>query len=339
MKKLTKVLLNPWLAIFTLVGILAIKIENPTFVESVQLRYFDTLITSKPVVESENVVLVDIDDSTLEKYGQWPFPRDQYADIIKNLYNHGAGLVVFNVFMPDADRFGKDIVLAETLSALPIVLPQTATNDPIKTTVKAFRPGVSVIGNPDINFTINYENIQPNVKEINDVITGAGIVNTFPEVDGVVRRIPMLVSSQGMLYPSIALEALRLASGDPSFQVKVSDYGIEAVRIPKFGKITTDLSSRIWIDWSHQPTRYSLDSVPTDLGGKIVIVGLTARGINNPIASPIGELYPHGLQASVLDTLISGTNISRPDWAAGAEVLSMALIGLILIVVANWRKK
>jgi adenylate cyclase len=338
MKKLTKVLLNPWMAILTLLLVVAIKIANPTFVESVQLRYFDTLITSNSVVESENVVLVDIDDAALEKYGQWPFPRDQYAEVIKDLYNHGAGLVVFNVFMPDADRFGKDSVLAETLSTLPIVLPQTATNDPIKTTTKAFRPGVSVIGNPDINFTVNYENIQPNVKAINDVITGAGVVNTFPEVDGVVRRIPMLVSSQGMLYPSISLETLRVASGDPSFQVKVSDIGIEAVRIPKFGKVTTDTASRIWVDWSHKPTRYSLDNVPADLGGKIAILGLTARGLNNPIASPTGELYPHDLQGSVLDTLISGTNIARPDWAMGAEVLSMALIGLILIVVANWRK-
>lgn len=337
MKTLAKILLSPWLALITLALALTIRIENPAFVESIRLRYFDTIITSKPIVNSESIAVVNIDDATLEKFGQWPFPRDKYSAIIQELYQRGAGLVVFNVFMPDADRFGKDDVLAAKLKEFPVVLPQSATNDPLKTDVQAFRPGVSIIGYTGEQFTVNYDNIQPNVKEINDSVAGAGIVNTFPELDGVVRRVPMLVSSKGMLYPSISLETLRVAAGDPSFQVKITEFGVEAVRIPKFGKIATDTWSRIWVDWAHRPSHYSVANLPIDFAGKIVIVGLTARGLNNPIATSIGEQYPHELQAAVLDTLTNGSNITRVDWADGAELLATLIVAIISLLLARWK--
>ena len=101
--------------------------------------------------------------------------------------------------MPDRDRFGHDSEFVKLASSLPVVLPQVATNDELKIDIEAFRPGVSIIGNTGRQFTVDYENIQSNIKEINDVVAGAGVVNTFPEVDGVVRRVPMLVSSQGLL--------------------------------------------------------------------------------------------------------------------------------------------
>ena len=142
MKTLKKIMLSPWLALITLILAITVRVENPSFIESIRLRYFDTVITSKPTVQSDGITIVNIDDATLEKYGQWPFPRDRYGAIIKELYDHNAGLVVFNVFMPDADRFGKDKILATILKDYPVVLPQTATNDVLKTDVKAYRPEI-----------------------------------------------------------------------------------------------------------------------------------------------------------------------------------------------------
>jgi adenylate cyclase len=339
MKTLSKIILSPWLSLLTLTLILCIRIADPSFIESIRLRYFDTLISSKPTVASDNTVIVNIDDATLEKYGQWPFPRDIYSGIIDELYKKNAGLVVFNVFMPDADRFGQDSEFASVLSTYPVVLPQAATNDNVSSDTVPFRPGVSVIGNAETskNFTVNYANIQPNVKEINDVVAGAGIVNTFPEIDGVIRRVPMLVSARGDLYPSISLETLRVASGDPSFQVKVNELGVEAVRIPKFGKIITDSYSRVWIDWSHRPKSYSFLNLPQSFNGKIIIVGLTARGLNNPVATAIGEQFPHRLQSAVLDTLVTGTTITRPDWADSIEILAIVLLSIVSILLARWK--
>jgi adenylate cyclase len=328
-----KRLLSPWLAIITLILLIGVRIADPSFVESTRLRYFDQLITSKESTESEQVAVVNIDDETIRKQGQFPFPRGQYASIVADLYGRGAGLVVLNIFMPDRDRFGEDSKLLSVLKEYPVVFPHTATDDP---TIKnnAFRPGVSIIGEGDPG--IKYDSILSNVKVINENAAGIGIVNTIPELDGVVRRVPMLINIGGQLYPSISLETLRVAAGDPSFQVKINNGAIEAVRIPQFGKITTDSYSRVWVDWSSRAPEYSLANLPKDFGGKIVIVGLSARGLNNPVATARGEVYPHHLQASVLDTVASGTNISRPDWATGAELISIVLVCLITLALTRF---
>jgi adenylate cyclase len=330
-----KRLLSPWFALLTLALLVSVRAADPSFVQSVRLRFFDTLITSKPVVQSKQVHVVNIDDKTIERLGQFPFPRTQYANIIEDLYARGAGLVVFNLFMPDSDRFGRDSGLADTFARHPVVLPQVAT--PEKQKALAFRPGVSEIGTPAHNFTVDYPGIQPNIKLFNDSAAGIGVVNVLPEIDGVVRRIPMVVSSNGLLYPSITLETLRVAVGDPSFQVKSSDVGIEAVRIPKFAKITTDTVGRVWVDWSSSPIEHSVVDLPKSFDGGIVIVGLTARGLNNPVATSRGAIFPHYLQASVLDTLTSGTSISRPDWADGAEILVVVLLSILIIFLSRWK--
>ena len=249
MKKLNKLLLSPWTAVLTLFLLLFIRFEDPNFVQSVRLRYFDTLIISKPATPSQ-VSVVNIDDESIKQRGQFPFPRGQYGQIIRDLYQRNAGLVVFNVYMPDVDRFSQDNDLANTLKNYPVVLPQAGSSDePSK--IIPFRPGVSVIGQGESG--VIYNSIQPNVKVINESAAGIGVVNTLPEIDGVTRRVPMVVQSGGLLYPSISLESLRVASGDPSFQIKLNELGIEAVRIPKFGKITTDSLGRIWVDWSSKP--------------------------------------------------------------------------------------
>lgn len=328
-----KRLLSPWMALLTLLLCLFVRISDPTFVESIRLRYFDTLITSKPTVASEQIHIVNIDDKTVEERGQFPFPRGQYAEIIKDLYSRNAGLVVFNIFMPDSDRFGEDVKLAAHLKEIPVVLPQVGSSDE-KQKVVPFRPGVSIIGEGLSG--VKYNSIQSNVKVINETAAGIGIVNTFPEIDGVTRRVPMVVQSRGLLYPSISLETLRVASGDPSFQVKINEYGIEAVRIPKFGKISTDELGRIWIDWSSRPIEHSLSSLPKDFNGGIVIVGLTAKGLNNPVATSIGSIYPHHLQAAVLDTVVNGNNISRPDWSTSAEILYMIVAVVLSLILTRF---
>ena len=330
-----KILLSPWMALITVVLMLSIRIADPSFVESIRLRYFDQLITSKEATVSQQVHVVNIDDRTIQQKGQFPFPRNEYAKLIADLYSHGAGLVVFNVYMPERDRFGGDASLAQTFTQFPVVLPQAATGDKVKNNYEPFRPGVSVIGGE--NAGVNYGSIEPNIKELNSTAAGIGVVNTLPEIDGVTRRVPMVVQSDGKLYPSISLETLRVASGDPSFQVKVTDGAIEAVRIPKFGKITTDQLGRIWVDWSAKPREHSAIQLPKNFEGGIVIVGLTAKGLNNPVASPIGAVYPHHLQAAVLETVISGTNISRPDYADGAELLYTLLFCLVALFLTRYK--
>lgn len=329
-----KKLLSPWMALLTLALMLGIRLLDPSFVESVRLRYFDQLITSKETTVSQQVHVVNIDDEYIRQKGQFPFPRGQYAQLIADLYNAGAGLVVFNIYMPERDRFGQDSQLANLMKEVPVVLPHTAlsANESFLTDkYLPFLPGVSVVGGDTQTTGVKYGNIQPNIKEFNTSAAGIGIVNTLPEIDGVTRRVPMVVNSKGQLYPSISLETLRVAAGDPSFQVKVNEGAIEAVRVPQFGKVTTDELGRVWIDWSARPIEHSAAKLPKSFDGGIVIVGLTAKGLNNPVASAVGAVYPHYVQAAVLDTVMSGTNISRPWWADVAE-LSFMVVAVILSI-------
>ena len=332
---LKKVLLSPWLALLTLCLLVTLRVSDPTFVESVRLRYFDTLIVSKQTTTSTQISVVNIDDKSLEKYGQFPFPRGEYANIIEDLYSHGAGLVVANLYLPDRDRFGQDDKLTAVLKKYPVVFPQAGSTDQQKGI--PFRPGVSEIGIPASNFAVNYPSILPNIDSINNNAAGIGVINVLPEIDGVTRRVPMVIASGGLLYPSVALETLRVAVGDPSFQVKSNESGIEAVRIPKFRKVETDHQGRIWVDWSTKPNEYSLVDLPKDFGGNTVILGTTAQGLSNPVGTPTGAVYPHHLQSAIIDTLIAGTNISRPDWSDGVEILLVIILSIVAIFLSRWK--
>ena len=331
---LKKILTSPWTALVTLALVVGLRVADPAFIESVRLRYFDTLVTSQPA-EVIGVSVVNIDEKALERYGQFPFSRDIYATIIRNLYRRNAGLVVFNVLTPDRDRMGRDADYVQALRQYPTILPNigstTSRNSPRI-------PGSVVIGPYQRQF-IEYPGIVANQPVIEQAAVGVGLVNTLPEVDGVVRRMPMVASSQGKLYPSLAMETLRVAGGDTTFQVKINEQGVEKMRIPKFGAISTDSLSRIWIDWSLQPSRYSLTDLPQDFEGEIVIVGVSAQGLANPVATSLGEMLPQDLQAAVLGTVIANRDrpaISRPDWADGAEVVAIVVAGVLLLFLTRW---
>ena len=329
-----KILTSPWTALLTLFLVVGLRVADPMFVESVRLRYFDTLVTSK-APEIIGVSVVNIDEKALEKYGQFPFSRDIYGSIIRDLYHRNAGLVVFNVLTPDRDRMGRDSEYTQALRQYPTILPNIGST---QTRNQPKVPGSVIIG-PYAQQFIEYPGIIANIPQIENAAIGVGLVNTLPEVDGVVRRMPMVASSQGKLYPSLAMETLRVAGGDTTFQVKINENGVEKMRIPKFGPISTDSLSRIWIDWSLKPTQYSLTDLPKDFEGEIVIVGVSAQGLANPVATSLGEMLPQDLQAAVLGTVIANKDrpaISRPDWADGAEVILLAVAGILLIFLSRW---
>jgi len=329
---LKKLLLSPWTALLTLALILSIRIADPVFVESVRLRYFDTLIIASAPAPN-NIYTVNIDEAALDKYGQWPLPRVNYAEIIEDLYRRNAGLVVLNVLMADRDRTGGDRDLSAALKHYPVILGSVPSE---RTKNQPRKPGSAVIGAEWQDRIVQYPGLIANVPQLENMATGIGIVSTLPEVDGVNRRVPLIVSVDSNLYPSLSLETLRVAAGDSTFQVKLNEYGVEKMRIPKFGPVATDSLGRIWIDWSQQSNSVSLTNLPKDFGGAIVIVGPTAAGIANPVPTSRGAVFPHEVQASVIGTMSNGVNIQRPDWADGAEILFIAVLGVIIIGLSRW---
>ncbi len=329
---LKKILTSPWTALITLVLVVGVRVADPTFVESVRLRYFDTLITAKEPTYN-NIVTVNIDEASLDKYGQWPLPRAKYAEIVRDLYSRGAGLVVLNILMPEPDRTGGDNVLGQTLKEFPVVLSSTPAQ---KTKNSPRVPGSAVLNPEHLDQIIQYPGLIANIPQLENSAAGIGITNTLPEVDGVNRRLPLIVTVDGKLYPSMAMETLRVAAGDSTFQVKLFEGGVEKMRIPKFGPVATDSLGRIWIDWSQQSRSFSLTSLPKDLEGAIVIVGPSAAGIGNPLPTSKGAIWPHEAQAAVIGTMINGVVIQRPDYADGAEILAIAVSGIILLFLTRW---
>jgi adenylate cyclase len=327
-----KILLSPWLALATLAVLLLVRIADPAFVEKVRLTYFDQLVISQPAKDVP-VYTVNIDEATLDKLGQFPFPRDMYADIIKDLYKREAGLVVFNVLMPEKDRFGKDEVLGETLKKYPVILP-TLGSDRQKNTNHG--SPVQAIGNDPAGLVAEYPGFISNVEPQESLAAGVGVVNTFPEIDGAVRRMPLVILSQEQLHPALALETLRVAAKDPKFQVKIGDMGVEAVRVPKFGKIPTDNEGRVWIDWSATPREYSYMKLPESFDGGIVIVGLSAAGLANPVSTAKGEVWPQYLQGAVIGTMMTQSNIQRPGYANDLEILAILAAGILLLFLTRW---
>ena len=326
-----KILLSPWTALITLSLVLCVRIVDPSFVESVRLRYFDTIITSKPITEN-NIYTVNIDEETLSRYGQWPFPRGEYANIIQELYKRNAGVVVFNILMPDPDRSNQDDRLLNVLNKFPVILSNTPSNKD-KNTPRT--PGIAIIGPKDAPL-IEYPGIIANIPKLENSAVGVGTTNTLPEIDGVNRRVPLIVTSQGKFYPSLSMEILRVVANDTTTQVKVNENGIEKLRIPKFGPIATDNLGRVWIDWSQQSKSVSMVDLPKDFGGAIVIVGTSAAGIANPVPTAKGAVWPQELQAALVGTMINGVVINRPDWMDGVEILSLITLGLILLFLTRW---
>ena len=172
-----KILTSPWTAILTLAIVLLIRIQDPTFVESVRLRYFDTLITAKDPTLN-NIYTVNIDEAALAKYGQYPFDRKIYADLIQDLYRRHAGLVVFNIVMSENDRQGGDAVLAQALKKYPVVLSNIPSGQNKNT---PHPPGSAIVGADHSGLIVQYPGLIANIPSLEFAAQGSGIVNTLPE--------------------------------------------------------------------------------------------------------------------------------------------------------------
>lgn len=332
---LTKILLSPWMAVFTFAILLMVKMQDPFLVETARLKYYDYIMLDEPT-QSEQIVVVNIGEKAIETYGQWPFPREVHAEIIEGLYGRGAALVGSTILMPESDRLGTDGVLQNTLSQYPVILSQTVSNQCSRDSSSIRRTGVAVIGDGlATDYLPQYPCVLSNIDILQTAAVGVGVTSTLPETDGVVRRVPLLAQSSDEYYPAFALEMLRVAAGDPSYQAKINQTGVEALRIPSFDTIKTDEYGRVFINPNYRFSSVEIGEPIPDLTGKIVILGVTAAGVANPVATPAGAQYPHVLQASILETLINGDSVSIPNWSAIADLAALLILVLSLIVLSR----
>ena len=141
------------------------------------------------------------------------------------------------------------------------------------------------------------------------------------------------------VYPAMAVEVIRVATGAPSYQVKTGDGGIIAMRVPGFDTIQTDANARIWLRWNKSYVTTSIADLETEeinLKGKTVIIGMNAEGLGGIIATPVGEKYAYELTASTLSTVLDGKNIKRVDISYLVETLVAIVLGIIIIIMTRY---
>jgi len=327
-----KYLTSIWTTIFLGITLLGVRIADPQLLEQFRLSIFDQYIQSIPVEHSNDIVLLNISESSLEAYGQYPWPRQNHAAVISDLRNANAGMIGFTIMFPEADRFGGDEVFASWINGNGIILAQDA--DENGRSAKAPYVGYATFGySGDIlDLTYRYKGLVTNIEELEKHAWGVGLLNGAPEVDNQTRRIPLMSQVNGNVYPSFALETVRALQNKKSYTVKLNESGIESIILRPF-IIPTDERGSIWLKWNTHFGSYNYGEPLPDLEGKTVIIGVTAKGIAPQITTPAGLLYPHQLQANALQTIISDSPISRPQWTEMAEI-GLILIGSLLIVLS-----
>ena len=196
--------------------------NDPFIKQTARLKSFDLIQKYDTSIVSQDVAIVEIDERAIEKYGQWPWNREVLADVVLRLRDAGAGVIVLPILFSEPDRLGGDEGFIQALTNNGVVLAQVGTT---QTNRNAVPRGVAKIGDP-MPWLYEWPGMLGPIEQLGSTVAGVGVINTAPEIDGVVRRIPLLMRVGDQIYPAMAIETIRVAVGDPSYQVKTGEGGI-----------------------------------------------------------------------------------------------------------------
>ena len=332
-----KYLYSAWAVALTIALLTYTKIADPIPIQSLRSQTFDTLQQLDDVKHSSEVVIVNIGERSLDTWGQWPWPRQNIAQLIAELRNSGAGIISLNIMFPETDRFGGDEVLASWMNQNGIVLSQTPSARGIKNTGPHI--GTATIGStPASTHLLTWPNLITNISELEDASAGIGVIASAPQPDNQTRTYPLAITVADNIYPSFVIEILRAYTGKPSYVIKTSDIGITEFAVPPFDPVITNTDGTAYIRFNNtfDVTEYVPGTPLPDFTGKFVIVGVSAEGISNPVPTPAGSILPQHIQANMLQNFIDGSNIVRSDLSALTELLT-ACLAMIIIALAIYK--
>ena len=345
-----KWLYSGYAVVVSIALLLAVRVVDPTPLQSLRGQVFDSYQQLDEIQQSEDVVLINIGEKSLAKYGQYPFPRQYYAQLVVDVAMKNSGVVGWTIMFPEKDRFQGDDSFASILNQNLVnvpgarknpvnynVLSQTPSVKGIKTTGPHI--GTGTIGPvPAKDYLLTWPNLVTNVPMLEVVSNGKGVLASAPQPDNQTRTYPLAISVGDKIYPSFAVEMLRVKTGKPSYIVKTSEIGIQEVAIPPYEPIVTQPNGTAYIRFNNtfEEIEYEgAESIP-DLAGKFVIVGVTAEGIANPVPTPRGNLYPQQIQAHMLQNFIDGSNIVRNEMSAILELI-VSLTVMVMIALAVYK--
>ena len=352
-----------------LIGVAALRHFDFAPIEELRVRTFDTYQRIKPRVKTARpVTIIDIDEKSLTKFGQWPWPRTRIADLIINLSRLGAVAIAFDIVFAEPDRLNPDAVadtmryldeltknklralpsndqiLADAIRRSRVVLGETglAEVNPIFDKTLPVT-GVAMLGADPQPFLFDFAGLLRNVGTLEAAAAGRGLFTIKTERDGIVRRVPMMLVAQGVMMPSLSFEILRVVTGTPTILVKSEEkVGIKSVGLRGL-EIPTDRNGQLWVHFARRdPSIYVsaadvLDgNVPPDkIDHKLVLIGTSAVGLNDIKTTPVTSVMPGvEIHAQVLEAALTKELLSQPPYSDVFEFAAALVLGLLVIIYA-----
>lgn len=307
-----------------------LRIWDPYPIEVLRLKgldYYQRVQEKKP---SDNIAVIEIDEDSLEANGQWPWKRDVLAAGINRAFEAGASAVVLPIIFAEPDRLGGDAAFVEQLGKAPVIIAQSAAQ---KGKGEPVPRGLATIGGGAEDWLFDYPAAIGPISDVGKSAAGVGMLLTAPELDGVVRRLPLIVQVKGEKYPTLPLEVLRVFGGEASNQAKVTEAGIKMIRVAGIPPISTDANARVWLNFKYTFPSVSYASKDwSAVKGKIVVIVPTAEGLANTVATPLGTSYGYEVNIQALQMLIDSARLDRPAEFDLYELGAGLLAGTIAVV-------
>jgi len=295
---------------------------QPTFYQVLKLKTFDALVEERQ--PSNYFSILNITEKDVETEGGYPFPRKRLAEIQNDLIKKGALGVGWVISFPQPDRFDGDMAFAESLASAPSILA-TFENE---NGVYPLTTGTVILGEDHGGFQA--KGVIENVPLLREAAY-QGIAVAPTDVDQLVRRMPLLLRTPDGWVSAYGTEVLKVLAGADTYVIKTNENGIQEVRVKGIPAVPTDSLGRKWISWVDTP-EFSLDDIKqTDLiKDRFVFVGVTALGVMPQIATPVGLLEPHKIQAALSESILIQDSPSIPDFAVSIELL-MFIVGVSFV--------
>ncbi len=349
------------------------KIAAPELFRNLSNLVFDSYQRAAPRHWSPDlpVRIVDIDEASIARYGQWPWPRHLLAKLTRTLADAGAAAIAFDFLFAEADRTSPEQLL-KSLQDTPVrralegVIDDTDSHDKqfadvLETTPSVVgvaltqsaagsfpvKSGFAVAGDDPSPFIAGYSGATSPLGIFSEAARGLGSMNWVPDRDQVIRRVPLVFRATQGFVPTLAAEALRVAQGASTMVLRTSNAsgetaygvstGINAIRIGTF-EIPTDANGAVVVRFSKTTSNRFIPAwkvlegeIPAaDLNGRIVLVGTSAAGLFDLRATPVNAAVPGvEVHAQVIEHIVSGAHLVRPDWAPGMEIVA-AIFGALL---------
>ena len=343
-----------WIAGLTMLGLLlGLHATHTPAHRALQLTLLDAYQKAWPRErKSAPAVIVAIDEASLAKYGQWPWPRSELARLVNAIGALKPAAIGIDLLFPEPDRHGGNAVTAEATGNDLLFAVALRDNRAVLAIAGTVAEGTGGGGNfPPVRVEgSDPQLLMPLLPQFRSVIrstpvldraaAGHGIISADAP-DGIIRNIPLAVAVQNAIAPTLALEVIRVAAGEPVIRLRANADGLLSIGTGDVA-VPVDREGRAWIRYSrHDPDRFvsAVDVLegrvdPARINSKLVLVGLTGLALVDYPATPVNSSIPGAeIHAQLIENIFDGDHLTRPNWAPAAELLALALCGALFVLL------